>query len=198
MARFGGAFLVMIVTATIPPRIWYRLAYWMWGLSVLLLLAAEFRGVGGGGAERWIDLGAFRLQPSEIMKIALVLVLARYFHAVRFERVRRIRTLLPPLVLLTIPAALVLRQPDLGTTVILVAVAGGVFFLSGVRWWKFALVGAVAAATVPLIWAYGLQVYQKNRLLTFLDPSSTRSAPASTSPRPRSRSAPAAFSARAF
>ena len=172
MARFGGAFVVMIVTATIPPWVWYGLAYWMWGLSVLLLLAAEFRGVGGGSAERWIDLGAFRLQPSEIMKIALVLVLARYFHAVRFERVRRIRTLLPPLVLLTIPAALVLRQPDLGTTVILVAVAGGVFFLSGVRWWKFALVGAVAAATVPLIWAYGLQTYQKNRLLTFLDPSS--------------------------
>lgn len=172
MARFGVALLVMIVTATIPPRIWYRLAYWMWGLSVLLLLAAEFGGVEGGGAERWIALGPFRLQPSEVMKIALVLVLARYFHAVRFEHVRRIRTLLPPLLLLVIPAALVLKQPDLGTTVILIAVAGIIFFLSGVRWWKFALVGVAVAAAVPLIWTYGLQTYQKKRLLTFLDPSS--------------------------
>ena len=172
MGRFGVALLVMIVTATIPPRFWYRLAYWMWGLSVLLLLAAELGGVEGGGAERWIDLGPFRLQPSEVMKIALVLVLARYFHAVRFEHVRRIRTLVPPLLLLVIPAALVLKQPDLGTTVILVAVAGIIFFLSGVRWWKFALVGVAAAAAVPLIWTYGLQTYQKTRLLTFLDPSS--------------------------
>ena len=172
MGRFGVALLVMIVTAMIPPRIWYRLAYWMWGLSVLLLLAAEFGGVEGGGAERWIALGPFRLQPSEVMKIALVLVLARYFHAVRFEHVRRTRTLVPPLLLLVIPAALVLKQPDLGTTVILIAVAGIIFFLSGVRWWKFALVGVAVAAAVPLIWTYGLQTYQKKRLLTFLDPSS--------------------------
>ena len=172
MGRFGVALLVMIVTATISSRVWYRLAYWMWGLSVLLLLAAEFGGVAGGGAERWIELGPVRLQPSEVMKIALVLVLARYFHAVRFEQVRRIRTLVLPLLLLLIPAALVIRQPDLGTTVILIAVAGIIFFLAGVRWWKFVLVGGAAAAAVPLIWTYGLQVYQKKRLLTFLDPSS--------------------------
>ncbi|MCY3828295.1 MAG: FtsW/RodA/SpoVE family cell cycle protein, partial [Rhodospirillaceae bacterium] len=172
MGRFGVALAVMIVTAAIPPRLWYRLAYWMWGLSVLLLLAAEFRGIEGGGAERWIALGPLRLQPSEVMKIALVVALAHYFHTVRFENVRRIRTLLPPLLLLLVPAALVLKQPDLGTTVILIAVAGVIFFLAGVRWWKFALVGAAAAAAVPLIWTYGLQAYQKQRLLTFLDPSS--------------------------
>ena len=172
MGRFGVALAVMIVTAAIPPRLWYRLAYWMWGLSVLLLLAAEFRGVEGGGAERWIALGPLRLQPSEVMKIALVVALAHYFHTVRFENVRRIRTLLLPLFLLLVPAALVLKQPDLGTTVILIAVAGVIFFLAGVRWWKFALVGAAAAAAVPLIWTYGLQAYQKQRLLTFLDPSS--------------------------
>ncbi len=172
MGRFGVALAVMIATAAIPPRLWYRLAYWMWGLSVLLLLAAEFRGVEGGGAERWIALGPLRLQPSEVMKIALVVALAHYFHTVRFENVRRIRTLLPPLFLLLVPAALVLKQPDLGTTVILIAVAGVIFFLAGVRWWKFALVGAAAAAAVPLIWTYGLQAYQKQRLLTFLDPSS--------------------------
>ncbi|MXW91327.1 MAG: rod shape-determining protein RodA [Rhodospirillaceae bacterium] len=172
MGRFGVALAVMIVTAAIPPRLWYRLAYWMWGLSVLLLLAAEFRGIEGGGAERWIALGPLRLQPSEVMKIALVVALAHYFHTVRFENVRRIRTLLPPLFLLLVPAALVLKQPDLGTTVILIAVAGVIFFLAGVRWWKFALFGAAAAAAVPLIWTYGLQAYQKQRLLTFLDPSS--------------------------
>ncbi len=172
MARFGVALLVMFAAAAIPPRLWYRLAYWLWVLAVGLLLLAEFRGVEGGGATRWIGLGPIRLQPSEVMKIVLVLALARYFHAAHFERVHRVRTLVAPLMLLAIPAALVVKQPDLGTTVILTAVAGVVFFLSGVRWWKFALVGAGIAAAIPLIWRYGLQAYQKNRLLTFLDPSS--------------------------
>ena len=172
VARFGVAFLIMIGTAMISPRVWYGLAYWMWAASVLLLVVVEFVGTLGGGAERWINLGFFRLQPSEVMKITLVVVLARYFHSVQFEQVRRARTLLIPVMLLLVPAALVLKQPDLGTTVILLAVAGVIFFLSGVRWWKFALVGGIAAAAVPMIWTYGLKTYQKKRLLTFLDPAS--------------------------
>jgi len=172
MVRFGMAFLIMIVTAMISPRVWFGLAYWMWGFSVVLLVIVEFMGTLGGGAERWIDLGLFRLQPSEVMKITLVVVLARYFHTIEFDQLRRVRTLVLPILLLLVPAALVLKQPDLGTTVILFAVAGVIFFLSGVRWWKFALIGTVAAAAVPLIWNYGLKAYQKKRLLTFLDPSS--------------------------
>ena len=172
IARFGVAFFILVATAMVSPRVWYGVAYWLWAASVFLLVVVEFMGSLGGGAERWINLGFIRLQPSEVMKITLVLVLARYFHAVQFEQVRRVRTLIVPVILLIVPSALVLKQPDLGTTVILFAVAGVIFFLSGVRWWKFAFVGAVAAAAVPLIWSYGLKTYQKKRLLTFLDPSS--------------------------
>ena len=96
MIRFGLAFMIMVVTAMISPRVWYGLAYWMWGISVLLLVVVEFMGTLGGGAERWIDLGLFRLQPSEVMKITLVIVLARYFHAVEFDQLRRIRRLFIP------------------------------------------------------------------------------------------------------
>ncbi|MCY4237381.1 MAG: rod shape-determining protein RodA [Rhodospirillaceae bacterium] len=172
MIRFGMAFLVMIMTAMISPRIWYDLAYWLWAFSVFLLVIVEFMGAIGGGAERWIDLGILRLQPSEIMKITLIVVLARYFHAVQFDRVRQISALVLPVMLLLVPTALVLKQPDLGMAVVLFAIAGAIFFLSGVRKWKFFVLGAATAAAVPLIWNYGLKAYQKARLLTFLDPSS--------------------------
>ena len=104
------------------------------------------------GAQRWINLGLFQLQPSEVMKIALVLALARYFHGGYLEDVAQPAHLILPVVLVLAPAALVLKQPDLGTAVMLLAGGGALLFLAGVRWWKFALViGAVlAAAADPL------------------------------------------------
>jgi rod shape determining protein RodA len=121
------------------------------------------------GAQRWIDLGVIQVQPSEFMKIGLVLVLARYFSALTPEEVGRPSRLILPVLLILIPAALVLKQPDLGTAMMLVLTGGAIFFLVGVRWWKFAIVFVGGASIVPLAWRF-LKEYQKNRIYTFLDP----------------------------
>src|SRR3546814_1388678 len=91
------------------------------------------------GAQRWIDFGVVRLQPSEMMKVALILALARYFHGLSSEEVRRPLLLLLPTFMALTPAALVMKQPDLGTAGMLLLGSGAVFFCAGVRWWKFAL-----------------------------------------------------------
>ena len=123
------------------------------------------------GAQRWIDLGVVQLQPSELMKIALVLALARFFHGVSYEEVGNPLNLLVPLLLIALPAVLVLRQPDLGTALMMLAGSGAIFFLAGVRIWKFMLVIAAGLGAIPIAWQF-LRGYQKQRILTFLDPES--------------------------
>ncbi len=169
LARFGAAFVIMLCVGLVPIRLWLRYAYVAYAASLGLLVVVEFVGVLGGGAERWINLGVIRLQPSEVMKIALIMALARYFHRLDYQRVGGILTLVPPILIIVVPAALVLKQPDLGTAVILVAVGAAIFFLAGVRWWKFAIAGALAAAVVPFVWSM-MHAYQKKRLVAFLDP----------------------------
>jgi rod shape determining protein RodA len=150
-------------------RYWYRSAYWIYGLALLLVIAVDLRGTAGMGAQRWIGLGFMQLQPSEIMKIALVLALARYFHSVSAEDAGRLRYLLVPALMVAFPAVLVLKQPDLGTAIMLLATGAVLFFLSGVRLWMFAAGGLAAAAAAPLAWSM-LRDYQKTRFYTFLDP----------------------------
>lgn len=169
--RFAVGLGLLFVTALLPIRFWFKAAIAVYVLAVALLVLVEFAGVFGGGAARWINLGFIRLQPSEVMKIALVLALARYFHWARFDKVRKLRYLVVPIMLVLLPAALVLKQPDLGTAVILGAVGAVIFFLAGVRLWKFAAVGIAAAVAVPIAFNF-LRDYQKQRLVTFLDPDS--------------------------
>ena len=169
--RFGIGLAGLIVVAVIDIRIWFRLAYPLYFLTLLLLVVVEVAGEIGMGAQRWIDLGFLQLQPSEVMKIVLVLALARYFHGLGLSDVGRPLFLVPPLLIVVLPAALVLRQPDLGTALMLVMAAGAVFFAAGVRWWKFALVIGAVAAVVPLAWSQ-MHDYQQQRVLTFLDPAS--------------------------
>jgi rod shape determining protein RodA len=171
LARFGVAFVIMLCVGLIPIRLWLRYAYVAYAIGLGLLVVVEFVGALGGGAERWINLGVIRLQPSEVMKIALIMALARYFHRLDFQRIGGILTLIPPILIVMVPAALVLKQPDLGTAVILVAVGAAIFFLAGVRWWMFAIAGALAAAVVPFVWSL-MHGYQKKRLVAFLDPES--------------------------
>jgi rod shape determining protein RodA len=167
--RFGVAVMVMLTVASIDLRFWLRSAYAFYAISFLLLVAVEIRGAVGMGAQRWIDLGVIQLQPSEFMKIAVVLVLARYFSGLTPEDVGRPTRLILPCLLVFIPAALVLKQPDLGTAMMLVLTGGAIFFLAGVRWWKFAIVIAGGAGIVPVAWRF-LKEYQKNRIYTFLNP----------------------------
>ena len=171
MIRFVVAVMVMLAVAAVDLRFWLRWAYSIYGCTFLLLVAVELRGAVGMGAQRWIDLGVIQLQPSEMMKIALVLVLARYFSALTPEEIGRPTRLAAPALLVLLPAALVMKQPDLGTAMMLVLTGGAIFFLVGVRWWKFALVLAAGGAAVPVLWRF-LKDYQKARIASFLNPES--------------------------
>jgi rod shape determining protein RodA len=171
IVRFGLGVGIMITVALTNIRLWLRYAYAIYAVTLLLLTAVEFGGFIGMGAQRWIDLGFFNLQPSELMKIALVLALARYFHAGSMEEVGRSTFLVVPLLMVAAPAALVLRQPDLGTALMLIIGAGAIFFVAGVRMWKFAVVTFGALGAAPVIWQF-LREYQKQRVLSFLNPES--------------------------
>ena len=169
--RFGFGIMVMIAVAVIDTRFWLRYAYAIYFVVLVLLGVVEIGGATGMGARRWINVGFFSLQPSELMKIAMVLALARYFHGGSLEDIRRPVSLITPILIVAAPVALVFRQPDLGTGLILLITAAGLFFLAGVRIWKFAIVGFTALVSAPIAWQF-LHKYQQKRIMTFLDPES--------------------------
>src|SRR5216683_1070792 len=169
MTRFAIALVPMIAAGLIDVRYWFRGAYWIYGASLVLIIAVDLLGTAGLGARRWIDLGVMQLQPSELMKIALVLALARYFHSLSSETAGQVGRLIVPALMVVVPAALVLKQPDLGTAMMLCASGAVLFYLAGVRLWVFAAGTLATAAAAPLAWLL-LRDYQKTRLSTFLDP----------------------------
>lgn len=163
-----GAGLV-IVMALVPPRIWLRLAYPAYGIGVVLLALVPVMGVEALGAKRWLAVAGTTFQPSEIVKIALVAALARFYQTLKPDRVSSPGWVLVPLLMIFVPVVLTLRQPDLGTAVLFAATGLVMMFLAGVHAGYFA-VGAVAAvAAVPLVLSR-LQGYQRKRLEVFLDP----------------------------
>ena len=169
IVRFGVAFGIMIVVATINIRIWLRYAYALYFLALALLVAVEVAGHVGMGAQRWISLGFVNIQPSELMKIFLILALARYYNASAIEDIGRISRLFVPIMLTVAPTVLILRQPDLGTAIMVALTGAVVLFLAGVRLWKFVVVGIAGLAAAPIAWQF-LHEYQKKRVLTFLNP----------------------------
>ena len=178
MKRFALGLVAMFIIAMVPIWFWRNIAAVAYGGSILLLLFVEFFGVTGMGAQRWIDLGFMRLQPSEVMKIALVMILAAYYDWLPIGKVSRPIWVIIPVILILLPTALVLKQPDLGTAILLVAGGGIVMFLAGVSWWYF---GAVVGGGVGLVTAVFssrgtdwqlIKDYQFRRIDTFLDPSS--------------------------
>jgi rod shape determining protein RodA len=170
-ARFGVALGIMLVVAVSDIRLWLRWAYPLYFVALVLLVIVDFVGTIGMGAQRWIDLGIINLQPSEVMKIALVLALARYFHGVATEDVGRPLKLVVPILMVLTPVGLVLKQPDLGTAMMLLLGGAALFFAAGVRIWMFAVVAVAALAALPVGWEF-LHDYQRRRVLTFLDPAS--------------------------
>jgi rod shape determining protein RodA len=171
-ARFAVGLAMMFAVAMIDLKTLMRFVYPAYAVSILLLVWVDFAGEVGMGAQRWIDLGVVQLQPSEIMKVTLVMTLARYFHGLSYEDVGRPLSLIVPTILVLVPAALVLKQPDLGTAGMLLMVGGAIFFVAGVRWWKFAIVFALGIAGSVVAWNSGLlHDYQKARLVTFLNPA---------------------------
>lgn len=168
-ARFGLGLAMLLTIAMIDIRLVMRYAYVFYAFVFLLLIFVEARGVVGGGAQRWIDLGFINLQPSELMKVAVVLALARYFHSLGLEEAGRPMFLIVPLMLIAAPVVLIMRQPDLGTALMVVMGAGVLFFMAGVRLWKFVTVLVLALAAIPVTWPM-LEEYQQDRVLTFLNP----------------------------
>ena len=166
---FGG--LVMLCVAVIDIRIWYRLAYPIYMLGLALLIGVEFVGVEINGSKRWVDFGITRLQPSEIMKPAIVLALARYYQDLPPHRISHVLGLIGALILIALPMSLILRQPDLGTTLLLATTGVVVVYLAGISWRVIGLASIFAAVAIPLFYRYGLQPYQQERVLTYLDPT---------------------------
>ena len=176
--RFFIGMLCLFIVAMVPIWFWRNMSFLAYSIAVLLLIAVEFIGVTGMGAQRWIDVGFMRLQPSEVMKITLVLVLAAYYDWLPLTRTSRPLWVLFPVLLIILPVFLVLRQPDLGTSLLLITGGGAIMFLAGVHWGYFATVvssgfGLVAAVfqTRGSSWQL-LKDYQYSRIDTFINPDS--------------------------
>ena len=167
--RFGLGLGILFFVALVDMRIWFRLSYPIYGLGLILLLAVEAMGAIGMGAQRWINLGFINLQPSELMKIAVVMALAKYFHGLAAEETKKLFFLIPPIGIILVPVGLVMLQPDLGTALMITMAGAAMCFLAGVRYWVFGLAAAVGAAAIPIGWQF-LHDYQKNRILTFFNP----------------------------
>ncbi|PCJ07424.1 MAG: rod shape-determining protein RodA [Rhodobacteraceae bacterium] len=177
MKRFGMGMVVMIVIAMVPIWFWRNMAVVAYLSSIALLLAVQLFGTIGMGAQRWIDLGFMRLQPSELTKITLVMLLAAYYDWLPRERTSRPLWVLAPVILILLPTFMVLRQPDLGTSILLLAAGGGVMFLAGVHWAYFAaVIGAGVGLVTAVFQSRGttwqlIKDYQYRRIDTFIDPS---------------------------
>ena len=178
MKRFALGMSAMLVVAMVPIWFWRNMSVVAYLLSVVLLIAVELVGIEGKGAQRWIDVGFMRLQPSELMKITLIMLLAAYYDWLPARRTSHPFWVLVPVMMILFPTYLVLRQPDLGTSILLVTAGGGLMFLAGVHWAYFA---AVIAAGVGLVTAVFesrgtpwqlIKDYQYRRIDTFLDPAS--------------------------
>lgn len=167
--RFVFGMAVLFLVAMHDIRTWFNGAYIFYGLTLLLLIFVELMGVVGMGGQRWLDLYIFNLQPSELMKIALVLALARYFHGAPLKEIRQTKYVIIPLLMIMLPVLLVMRQPDLGTAMMLLLCGVIVIFLAGVQVWKFVLTGILALSSLPILWNF-LYDYQKKRILVFLNP----------------------------
>ena len=170
--RFMVGFVMMLVIAMIDIRFWYRIAYPAFLIGFVLLVIVEFMGQIGMGAQRWINLGFIQIQPSELMKIALIMAMARYFHAATNEDMKRLSFLIVPALMMVLPIGLVLLQPNLGTATILAVDGVTMMFIAGAPLWIYILGGASLVALIPAVWMFYMHDYQKQRVLTFLNPES--------------------------
>ncbi|MES2684006.1 MAG: rod shape-determining protein RodA [Pseudomonadota bacterium] len=161
--------VVMITLAQVPPDFYRAGAPWFYGIASVLLILVLLLGDHAKGAQRWLDFGVIRFQPSEMMKLAMPMMVAAWLHGRPLPP--SWRDVLVTLVIIGFPAALVMVQPDLGTALLIIASGGFALYLGGLSWrWIFGALASVMAAA-PLLW-YRLHEYQRNRVLTFLDPES--------------------------
>jgi rod shape determining protein RodA len=170
LIRFGVFFFMMVLLALLDLRVWFAMAYPIYVIGLLMLLGVEAAGMISLGAKRWLMLGPLKFQPSEIMKIGLVLGLARFYHSTSADDARLSWKLIIPLGMIGLPALLIAHQPDLGTAILVSATGLSVMFLAGLSL-RLITVGIVGVAmTAPLAFMFVLHDYQRQRLTTFLHP----------------------------
>ncbi|OFX02171.1 MAG: rod shape-determining protein RodA [Alphaproteobacteria bacterium RIFCSPHIGHO2_12_FULL_66_14] len=169
--RYGAALVLMLTVALIHPRVWLALAWPIYIISLVLLVAVDLIGKIGMGAQRWLVIGPMQIQPSEIAKVAVIMVLARYYHGLRKEQASQVLYTLPALLVILVPVALVMVQPDLGTAMMVLMGGGALLFVAGMRLWIFLAAAVTAVACLPVAWSF-MHEYQRKRVLTFLDPDS--------------------------
>lgn len=162
-------FPVMIFIAYMDLKVIFKYSYIFYFVVLSMLLLVELFGHSAMGAKRWLNIGGIRLQPSEPAKIAIVLCLARYFHSLKAEYIGKVRYLIPAIIAVIIPSILIIKQPDLGTGMVLLGISGMIFFVSGVRLWKFVALISASLISLPFIWSK-LHDYQKKRIEVFLNP----------------------------
>jgi len=175
LIRIILGFGVMFFVAMINIKYWLKYAYWFYAGVLLMLIIVLAIGHVGMGAQRWVNIGGFVFQPSELMKVAIVLALARYFAWLNLNELRSLSVLMVPLALILIPTGLVLKQPDLGTALIFVMLGTTMLFVGGVPTKRFTTVGVVVLLALPIVWQFGLHDYQKRRVMTFMNPSQDKS-----------------------
>ena len=167
--RFSVFFIMMIILSFVRIKIWHSLGYIFYFFVVILLLYASIYGIKVSGSQRWIDLYFINIQPSELMKITIIICFAKFYHRLQIGDVNKLRYLLIPLVLLTIPIFLVLSQPDLGTSILIAMSVLVVIWLSGVRIKYFIYSSIALIVSAPFVISF-LKPYQKLRILTFFNP----------------------------
>ena len=168
--RFFIFFTLFFIVALLPLNLWYNSSTIFYLVVLLLLILVKYFGLTSSGSQRWLNLYFINLQPSELMKVALILFLAKYYHKISAGDVNRIRYLAQPLIAIVIPVLLVITQPDLGTS-FLIAIGGmAVVWLAGVKMQFFAYLGVIFLSAAPVAISF-LKPYQKSRILTFFDPT---------------------------
>ena len=167
--RIIFSLLIFLIVASINIKTWYKFSYLFYGFVILLLILVDFYGLTGKGAKRWLDIGIFNLQPSELMKIGVIMALARYYQYIKTDEIDRVKNLVIPITLIIIPFVLVIKQPDLGTALFILFVAISILWLAGLNLKIFTFGTLSLLMLAPLSISF-LEPYQKQRILTFLNP----------------------------
>ncbi len=167
--RFGIFFVLFLVLSFVQTKVWHRIGYIFYLVILFMLFWALYFGVTASGSQRWISLYVFNLQPSELMKIAIIISFAKFYHRTKSMEVNRIKNVVQPLVVLTIPIFLVIAQPDLGTAILIAGTGISVMWLSGLKLKYFVYSFLILMVTAPFAISL-LKPYQKLRVLTFFNP----------------------------
>lgn len=168
--HFAVFFPVMIIIALIDINLLYKYSYWLYFFAVFLLIAVAISGYNSMGATRWLRIGPINIQPSEITKLFVIFAIARFFHSLSFNETIKYRAIFFVLLLIALPTILILKQPDLGTALILLIACFMTLFVCPINIGFFILSGILAVSAIPMMWFMVLKEYQKNRVITFLNP----------------------------